>query len=174
MPEYDELTIDVAAVRGAIERSNALIARLDEAEVFVEPALSVFANSLDRLAVEDFSQAAQFILDCERRFSAQPQMLFGGAAPEKIGDLIATAETLQDHIQSLIVRVDQSCRRSTNAEVESIGLVLLNSLERLFNICEHYRWLAFEAQADADIDAGRVKKFGNAQSAVAHLRRAAR
>ena len=173
MTEYDELTIDVATVRCAIERSNALLARLDETEVFVESAVKI-AVSLDRLAVQVFSQAAQFIIGWEQRFSVPPRMLSDGSAPEKVGDLIAAAEALQDQIQTQIVLVEHSCRRSANVEVQSIGLVVRESLGRMFNIFEHRRWLALEAQADADIDAGRVKKFGNAQSAVAHLRRTAR
>lgn len=173
MPEYDELTIDATAVRGAMERSKALIARLDDAEVFVESAVNI-ANSLDRLAVQIFSQSAELIIDWERRLSTPPQMLFDGSAPEKIGDLIVAAEASQDQIQTQIARVENCCHRSANVEVQSIGLVVRESLARMFNIFEHHRWLALEAQADSDIDAGHVKKFGNARSVVAHLRRAAR
>ena len=55
MPEYDELTIDAAAVRSAIERSNAFISQLDDTEVYIESAVKI-ANSLDRLAIQVFSQ----------------------------------------------------------------------------------------------------------------------
>ena len=81
---------------------------------------------------------------------------------------------LKEQIQTQIGRVELSCRRSANVEVQSIGLVVREALGRMFNIFEHHRWLALEAQADADITAGNVKKFGNAHSTVAYLRRTAR
>lgn len=167
MAHADNLTTDFPIVHHLVMQSEVLLAKLDESEPWVDPSARL-ALAVDRIALVSFREHARQFLAWEKKLSAAPSSLTSWT-PSRREEFVLATESLQDQAATVSRQIETARGSTANAQVRQIGATLKDSFTRLFNTLENHRHLALEIEADADIEAGRLKKFGSAAAAIAYL-----
>ncbi len=169
--------IERAVLAGIEQRSAARVAELDRLDAFeplVEPA-TAFARVASRFFLALLAQTAHMMLGLERQIKDfTPSEPVNSEQAKVVREMVGVIENLQRHMEVLYSQMQDQRARSADPEVLAMAGHVLRNMQSVYDALEARRWAAFEAEADADITAGRVKKFGNAAAAIAHLRRSAR
>jgi hypothetical protein len=82
----------------------------------------------------------------------------------------STAASMQEELRRLR-RETLRFRIEATQEILTMSEQVLGAIDSLFDMLDHVRRTALEIEADLDVAAGRVRKFGNMSAAIAALRR---
>ena len=173
----DTPIIDHQAMNSVEEKSLALMLQFDRLEPLADP-LSRFAIAMDRLALLQVGEAAKSILIFEKAVADLRFALSASQATPKTqkrpvnnanGKIILACVDLQNRLSDLSDRTKAIKAGTANSDVRSLCGLVLSACARIFEAAEQARWERLEDQADADIAAGRVKKFSSAADLLQHL-----
>lgn len=81
------------------------------------------------------------------------------AGDKALDEVLRLTENAQEEVQRLYRAVGAQRRRAANPDVWAMADATMAGLQSLFDALERQRWRALEAQADADIDSGRIKRL---------------
>ena len=155
------------------ERSQALLKNLDASESMVEP-MAKSAIEMDRANLAMMGVIVKVIVDLEEQDLDGTSLLWDNAHADALDKVIDSANIGQRKINESSIGIAAILKSTSLPGVKALAREVLDSLTRIFNRVETSRWAALERQADLDIEQGKVREFGNASAAVAHLKRVAR
>lgn len=161
------------ALVSVAERSQNLLSAFDVPESMVEP-LAAFAIALDRLHLQDLKHATELVLPLEEFSSMVTPLSINVANAGMVANVVENVDIVLVKLKNLHDQISPIRERTAHSGVRTLVTELQDSLNRIFNSLETMRWAALEREADIDIEQGKVRKFGNASAAIAHLRRAVR
>ena len=173
----DTPTIDHQALNSVQEKSLALMLQFDRLEPLADP-LAKFAIAINRQALIQVGAAAKSLLIFEQAVANLRAASSASNAPSKVkkpsasnanGEIIGACVNLQDKLRDLSNGIEIVRTGSSNVDVRSLCVMVLSACTRIFEAVEQARWDRLEDQADADIAAGRVKKFSRAADLLSHL-----
>ncbi len=169
MDTAEEVVAAFRNVRQVGERSSALLAQLDELEPKVDETARQ-ALAYERACLIFFAHFVRQI---------QPWEIVVGKTPsgiptwseEKRQQFFDAIDALQAQMLESKGQMQAMREKATWPDVRELAATLIASLETLFGIFESHRQAGLQVEADADIAAGRVRKFGSAKAAAAFLSR---
>ena len=165
--------IDRQAVQAIADRSETILASPDWFEGLVEPAAK-FAQALERSMIAQLRDAARVLLTSDTDLKAIAPAAIESLPPDGIEAVETLLNQLQAELKKMHDSISAQLQFAVNPEVREMAASVQASMTSLYEHVEHLRWIGREVEADADIATGRVKKFGNAAAAIAHLRRSTR
>lgn len=177
LPKWREMTVVAAlpdADRAAVSRVEGeiratLAGEKAPSDVLVT-AVAQFQLSLDRLRLLKLQNAAEMVLAVKLpEIDLQSlQMQSDGAAPQAV---MSALLHLQAELEQLFAVIGRAAEDSIHPQVKEWSGVIRAALRAVYDSTEAMRWELLEAEADADIAAGRVMKFASTKNAAAFLRR---
>lgn len=166
----EQSLIDRAALANALAQSKAMLAKMDRFEALIEP-LAQFAAAKDKELVLQLQRILEIFPQWQKELGTGAPGLSGSLSDAGSTHILALCEPVQSNLAQLHAGIRSLLAATANPEVRQLGQQVLDLMAQLFAVAEQIRVFALEAQADADIAGGRVKKFGNAAAALAYLQR---
>lgn len=133
-------------------------------------ATAEFHLALDRERLLTLQRAAHMALFIQlpeldvARLRMQPD----GSAPNAV---MSSLLHLQSELEKMFAVVGKSAEGSIHPRVKEWSEVIRAALLVVYDSVEAMRWEILEAEADADLAAGRVMRFSSPKNAAAFLRR---
>ena len=91
--------------------------------------------------------------------------------PQATADVLKAIDVAMEGLQSTHDRTLKLKDFSGDVRVRRVADVVIAAARSLYERIEVRRQVSLESEAEGDIEAGRLRKFGNARAAVAHLKR---
>ena len=165
--------IDRKAV-GAVAKEATLIREQMLKSANSDPVLDAVTNfqlALAAQALVTLDIAARELLNNDVMVAHMASFQIKAGASNSTADALKAGNVLMATLQSTYDKVLETKNLSPDVRVRKMADVVISAARNLYDQVEAYRQVLLESEAESDIESGRLRKFGNAKAAIAHLTR---